>query len=125
MLFESLHARAERTYARQHQSLGLAQDALVTAHNNLAPRLLERLFDRAQVADAVINNRQRHLGHLQNSLRAQHAPDARVLFDGTPERACSCFECAFEYVMRVSSAKTIYVKIAARGLCERAPEMFR
>src|ERR1043166_1954555 len=63
---ESLHARAERAHARQHEFLGLAQHALVRAHDRVNAARAESLLDRPQVADAVINDR--HASQLLTAL---------------------------------------------------------
>src|SRR5947209_2741035 len=154
-LRQSLHARAERADARQHEFRRPAQHALVSADDRLAARRVESLLDRAKVPHAVIYDR--HASQvscntsrfltatpprpfltaslsssfetapfscsLQHALRARHALDTRVALDRTTERARRRLERAFEDVVRVAPAQAVYVKVAARGLGERAPEV--
>src|SRR6185503_10258251 len=60
VFFERLHASCKRTDTRQHQPLGRAQHALIAADDRFATRSHKCLLDRAEVADAVIDDRYIH-----------------------------------------------------------------
>jgi hypothetical protein len=122
---DRLNTRAERSDAGQHDTVGRCDDGWVTGQHGVGAGLREPLVGRVQVADPVVQDRDRGFAHDPPRSEGALGGGQRVAFDphGVAQRSGHSLEVRLDDVMRVLPAATYDVQGDSGRHHEGAPEL--